>query len=84
MANSIKKATSPDFKDLLLHEITGKSLKKDSERPIFPITRYDNILNKPIVTETMNNMSNPEFMLFVESYEEVPDEEIFELFGTNW
>lgn len=54
---------------------------------IFPISRYDNMLNRPrTVTEdsSLALTPNANFHLVVTETEEVTDDEIFKLFGQIW
>lgn len=57
------------------------------KKGIFPISRYDNMLNRPrVITEDSSIAVTPNanFHLAVTDVEEVSDDKIFELFGQIW
>lgn len=54
---------------------------------IFPISRYDNMLNRPRTVDEESSLAvtpNANFHLVVTETEEVSDDIIFELFGQIW
>lgn len=75
------------YSDEMLWGKEEDSNGKIKKRGIFPITRYDNILNRPrTITEdgSIANTPNADFHLVVTETEEVSDDVIFKLFGQTW
>lgn len=72
------------YSDGFLHEIIEESGKKEQKRIIFPATRYSNVLNRPVVTESVESSKNPDFLLLSTDSEELDDKDIYELFGQEW
>lgn len=71
------------YDDVLLHfKENDTEDKKDVVG--FPITRYDNVLNRPRAVDQPGKAKNSEFALFVCESEEVDDEDMFNLYGTIW
>lgn len=65
----------------------GKITNPDgSEEKImaFPITRYANILGKPVVATNASTLGTPEFALLKTEELEIPDEEIFDRANQSW
>lgn len=75
------------YGDILLW---GKEEGEDGsivKRGIFPISRYDNMLNRPRTINEDTSLAvtpNADFHLVVTETEEVSDDEIFKLFGQIW
>ena len=77
---------NPEFKgysDIILH---SKELVDgvDEERIVFPVTRYDNVLNAPKVTDDPLNAENSEFILMASEESEVESNVIYSLIGKRW
>ena len=76
----------PDFRgysDIVMHSretVNGI----DEERIVFPITRYDNILNAPHLTTDPSAIKNAEFVLFETESMEMSQEDIFKLYDKTW
>lgn len=71
------------YQDLLLHAKVKKE-NKESQVAIFPITRYDNILNAPKVVSKVDDSHNPSFMLLETETENVDDNIIFDMLNDEW
>lgn len=50
----------------------------------FPFTRFDNVLNRPRVTENPIEEPNPDFLLVVTETGEMDDSDVFNLIGKEW
>ena len=77
---------APDFKgysDIVMH---SKELVDgvNEERIVFPITRYDNVLNAPKVTDDPSKAENSEFILMTSEESEVDSNTIYDLIGKRW
>lgn len=77
---------SPEFKgysDILMHsKETVNGI--DEERIVFPITRYDNVLNAPHLTDDPKKSENSEFILLTTSESELPADDVYNLYGMKW
>ena len=72
------------YTDSFLHEIIEENGVKKKKGILFPITRYDNILNRPIVSSDILSSKNPDFLLVPTDTVEIDDGIIYELFGQQW
>ena len=72
-------------KDSVLHEVIEEN-GKFSEGIIYPITRYDNILNSPKVTKDITEANNPPFLLFASEEDDILDTDVYKLInnGNPW
>lgn len=50
----------------------------------FPITRYPNIIGRPVVATNVSTLGTPEFALLKTEELEIPDEEIFDRANQSW
>lgn len=72
-------------RDVILHD----KIEEDGEIEegiIYPVTRYDNILNSPKVVFDITSANNPPFLLVVEEESTMEDDEVFNLItnGIPW
>lgn len=72
------------YSDTFLHEIIEENGVKKKRGLLFPITRYDNVMNRPIVASNIRSSKNPDFLLVPVSTVEIDDEEIFNMYGQEW
>lgn len=72
------------YTDTFLHEIIEENGEKKQKGLLFPFTRYDNILNRPKVSDNIRASNNPDFLLVPTETVEVDDSEIYKLFGQEW
>lgn len=75
------------YSDTFLHELIEETGEKNKKRILFPFTRYDNILNRPLVLdkgEGIENSNNPDFLLVTTETEEVDDAVIYDLYKQEW
>ena len=72
------------YTDTFLHEIIEENGKPKYKGILFPFTRYDNILNRPKVSDNIRASNNPEFLLVPTETVEVDDGEVYKLFGQEW
>lgn len=76
----------PEFKgysDILMHSkevVDGIS----EERIVFPVTRYDNVLNAPHVSDDPKLSENSEFILLTSEEPLMDSEEVYRLIGKKW
>lgn len=72
-----------NYVDTFLYAKDDDSEKK--ERVLsFPFTRFDNVLNRPRVTENPIEEPNPDFLLVVTETGEMDDSDVFNLIGKEW
>ena len=76
--------TNVRYTDTFLHEIIEENGEKKRTGILFPFTRYDNILNRPKVSDNIRASNNPDFLLVPTETVEVDDGEIYKLFGQEW
>lgn len=76
--------TNVRYTDTFLHEIIEENGEKKRKGILFPFTRYDNILNRPKVSDNIRASNNPDFLLVPTETVEVDDGEIYKLFGQEW
>ena len=71
--------------DAVLHEVIEEN-GKFSEGIIYPITRYDNILNSPKVTKDITEANNAPFLLFASEEDDILDTDVYKLInnGNPW
>lgn len=72
-------------RDVILHD----KIEEDGEIKegiVYPVTRYDNILNSPKVVFDITSANNPPFLLVVEEESTMEDDEVFNLItnGIPW
>lgn len=72
-------------RDVILHD----KIEEDGEIKegiIYPVTRYDNILNSPKVVFDITSANNPPFLLVVSEESTMEDDEVFNLItnGIPW
>lgn len=72
------------YSDVLLHAKRVLEDETEERRVIYPMTRYQDVINAPRVSENILTSNNPPFLLYITSTEEMDNEDIFKLFGTEW
>lgn len=76
----------PEFKgysDIIMHSkenVDGST----EERIVFPVTRYDNVLNAPHVSDDPTKSENSEFILMTSEEVEMDSETVYSLIGKRW
>lgn len=76
----------PEFKgysDIVMHSkenVDGIS----EERIVFPVTRYDNVLNAPHVSDDPAHAENSEFILMTSEEKEMDSDLVYALIGKKW
>lgn len=72
-----------NYSDVILHSKTIED-EVETREVIFPITRYANILNAPVVVSEPSSANNPDFLLVKTGTEDIPDETVFSMIGVEW